>query len=241
MSDVGGRPSAARAGLWLPAGRRRGFSMIEIMAVLVILGVMLLAIAPSIDGLVPKYRLRGGAREVAALVEEAQGQAVSNRKEYVLVYDLDDQSFWLVLPPRDPDEGREGGAGAGPLGGLFGGGDPKEEPSRPRDDAEHGLPPPDPDAPAPQVESVAERDAITPRKLPTDVVFAAVIVGEDERRSGRVEVPFNHTGADGSHVVGVKLDRGGDLQIWVKFDALTRTIEYLDEPPTVRTLSGEGS
>jgi hypothetical protein len=51
-------------------------------------------------------------------------------------------------------------------------------------------------------------------------------------------VPFEHLGASGSHVVGLKLQEG-ELQIWVKFNALTRTIEFSDEQPTVRTLDGD--
>src|SRR5262245_12563694 len=100
--------SAARS-MRSSRGRERGFSMVEIMAVLIILGVLLMAIVPSIDGLVPKYRLRGGAREVAALIEEAQSQSIATRKEWNVAFDLDRNTYWLVMPPKErpPEETAE--------------------------------------------------------------------------------------------------------------------------------------
>ncbi|MCW8138490.1 MAG: prepilin-type N-terminal cleavage/methylation domain-containing protein [Planctomycetota bacterium] len=70
---------AARSAL--PRRRRSGFSLIEIMAVMLILGVILMSIVPAIDSMVPIYRLRGAAREVASLMELAQSEAVGTRKE----------------------------------------------------------------------------------------------------------------------------------------------------------------
>lgn len=225
---------AARSAL--PRRRRSGFSLIEIMAVMLILGVILMSIVPAIDSMVPIYRLRGAAREVASLMELAQSEAVGTRKEYQIAYSVDRNAYWLVLPPRDPAEDQE----QDPMGGLGGPAGESNKEGRPIDDVEHGPPPVDADAAQDPraARTSAEREALLPKGLPTDVVFVSVIIGDEEKRTGEVMVPFSHLGAGGTHIVGLRLENGGDAdQIWVKFNALTRTIEYHEERPTIRTLS----
>lgn len=217
---------------------RAGFSLIEIMAVLIILGIILMSVVPAIDNLVPAYRLRSAAREVASLIELAHSEAVSTRKEFKLAYDLDQETYWLILPPRDADEDREEPEGL--LGGAAG---EVNKEGRPIDDLEHGPPPADPNAEqdGSRARSDAEREALEPRSLPTDVVLEMVIVGDDEKRVGQVTVPFTHDGASGTHIVGLRLANGAEAdQVWVKFNALTRTIEYSEQRPQVRTLGSGG-
>lgn len=212
----------------------RGFSLLEIMAVMVILGIVLMSVVPALDGLVPTYRLKGGAREVASAMELAQSEAVGARKEYQLAYDLDANTYWLILPPKPREE-------------------TKDEPSpeeaaakaaqRPVDDVEHGVPPRDPNDPQEEAEAQTdvEREMLTPKPLPDNVVFDMVVVGDDEKTSGQVRVPFSYLGTDGSHIVGLKLENGEENdQLWVKFNAITRTIEYTEQRPTARTVGGDG-
>lgn len=213
--------------------RRQGFTLIEIMTVLLILGVILMSVVPAIDGLVPSYRLKGAAREVAALLERAQSEAISTRKEFRVAYDLDRNTYWLVLPPKEEEEQEETDPTA--LAAA--------QADQPIDDIEHGQAPVDPNAEqdASGTRTDAEREALAPKDLPTNVVFEAVIIGDDEKQNGEVMVPFERLGTAGSHVVGLKLENDeNNTQIWVKFNALTRTIEYYDEKPSVRTLSGSG-
>lgn len=221
---------------------RAGFSLVEIMAVLIILGVILMAVVPAIDNLVPTYRLRSAAREVASLIELAHSEAVSTRKEYRLAYDLDRNTYWLILPPKEREEDQQDAQDPSSLMGGGGGGEVTKE-GRPVDDIEHGPPPVDPDAEQDQdqARSDAERDALQPKGLPTDVVFEVIVVGDDDKRVGEVVVPFTHEGAGGTHIVGLKLENGAETdQLWVKFNALTRTIEYSEQRPTVRTLGSDG-
>lgn len=232
-----------------PPARQRGFTMIELMCVLFIVGVLLLAVVPSLDGLVPKYRLRSGAREVGSMMEEAQSQAIARRKEFVLAFDLDQHAYWLLLPPEDPEQPQGGGQGGGLLGELMGGGDEQgKEAGRPRDDVEHGLPPPDPEASDEDEREdlpVDEREALKPRSLPDDVVFTVVTRGDEEHRNGRVYVPFSHLGGAGSCLVGLAIKGEGgepDKEIFVRFNALTRTLIYAEDGrPELLTIDGGGS
>lgn len=216
--------------------RRRGFSLIEVMAVMMVLAVLLLSVIPAVDGMVPKYRLRGGAREVAGLIEEAQGVAISNRREYKVVFDLDDDTYHLILPPAEdetaPGASTETSTDSPEVAA-------KKAAMRPSDDVEHGPPPPDPTATEQRETRPDEPDAATtPKKLPDDVQFVAVVVGDEEKTAGSVTVPFTHLGGATAVIVGLRLGTAEDKQVWVKFNALTRTVEYHDERPTAQTMSG---
>jgi prepilin-type N-terminal cleavage/methylation domain-containing protein len=217
--------------------RRSAFTLIELIAVTVIMATLMAAVVPALDSMVPKYRMRAGARNVASVIEQAQAEAVGKRREYVVAYDLDEHRYWLVLPPQDEEE--EEGDGGGLFG--FGGDDEKGKGQRPKNDVEHGLPPVDPNAvqDAEQNVDVMDRESLTPQELPPGVKFQRVLIGDDEKTSGTVYVPFSHLGNEGTHIVGLELegDDGNDpLQIFVKFSALSRTISYHDEPPQLRTL-----
>ena len=223
-------------------GRRAAFTLIEIMTVMIIIAVMLLAVLPALDNQVPAFRIRAAARTLASTIELAQSETVARREEFVLAYDLDRNTFELILPPGTGEEEEEQ-----PEGEEFPGGEEPKE-GRPANDIEHGPPPPDPNAEEEAVEDVidyTDRDRLSEKQLPDDVVFALVVVGDKEHRSGKVYVPFSHLGNKGAHYVGVHLDPDGagqddNLEMWVKFNPMTRTIEYSDAQPQIRTLSGGG-
>ncbi len=69
-----------------------------------------------------------------------------------------------------------------------------------------------------------------------------IVVNGEEKRTGSVYVPFTHTGSDGAHVVGLKIENrdpgadGGQNELWVKFNPMTRTINYAAARPEVKTL-----
>jgi prepilin-type N-terminal cleavage/methylation domain-containing protein len=224
---------------------RRAFTLIELMAVMGIMGVLLLAVVPAVDNMVPAYRVRAAARTIASTIELGQSETVAQRKEFVLVYDLGQNTFEILLPPSDPDEESDEDEGVeGELAGFAG-----DEDANEADDIEHGRAPPDPseeDEEEDETPDYSERDKIFAEKpLPEDVVFELVVVGEKEHRSGKVFVPFSHLGNKGAHYVGIRLDPNGagrddPIQIWVKFNPMTRTIEYSDERPQIRTLSAGG-
>ena len=219
---------------------RRAFTLIELIAVTVIMATLMAAVVPALDSMVPKYRMRAGAREVASLIEQAQAEAVGKRREFSVAYDLDENTYWLVLPPQDDEEDDED---ADDDGGLFGfGGDDKETGLRPKNDVEHGLPPVDPNTVQAEVDvDVMDRESLTPKQLPPGVVFTSVTLGEDEQTTGTVYVPFSHLGNEGTHVVGFELeDDTSELKIFVKFAALSRTITYHDEMPELRTQGSAG-
>jgi len=78
-------------------GRREGgFTLIELVAVVVLLGAMMAVVVTRMDHLVPEYRLRGAAREVAAALRLGKARAAATGKEVYLEVDLPKGRYWLL-------------------------------------------------------------------------------------------------------------------------------------------------
>jgi prepilin-type N-terminal cleavage/methylation domain-containing protein len=218
---------------------RRGFTLIEVMAVMAIIAVMIFAIVPNLDNQVPVYRLKAAAREVASNIELAQSEAIAKRKRHIVRYDIERRSYTILLPPvEDPDADSE----TDPLADPFGG---EEKMGRPRDDMEHGTPPPDPDATDDMEEEEEEVDpddleALPETFLPDDIIFVRIEPASGSPATGgRIDIPFTHQGNDGAHTVGLAVGSERELTMYVKFNPMTRSLEFSESEPEIRTLEGD--
>jgi type II secretion system protein H len=81
-----------------------GFTLLEVMAVMVILGLMLTFVTVRMDGLTASSRLRASAREVGAVVGIAFSSAVASGDTRSLCFDLETREYWIG---RDLDTPRE--------------------------------------------------------------------------------------------------------------------------------------
>ncbi len=90
-------------------GSRRGFTLVELICVLVIIGIVVALAATRLDFMVPKYRLRGAAREVASALKMAKARAVAGGKEVYLEMDLSQGRYWLLVAFPKLKEGEEEG------------------------------------------------------------------------------------------------------------------------------------
>jgi general secretion pathway protein H len=76
------------------AGSRRGcagFTLLEILIVLAILGLAIALAVPVIGRTTPSLELRTTARSVAAALREARGLAIADNREVVVTVDLDNR------------------------------------------------------------------------------------------------------------------------------------------------------
>ena len=74
-----------------------GFTLVELMVVVVIVGLMVGVAATRMDFMVPKYRLRGAAREVAGLFKQARSRAAGSGKDVYIEIDLPRGLYWLLV------------------------------------------------------------------------------------------------------------------------------------------------
>ncbi len=81
--------------------RQSGFTLLELLVVLVI-GVLLVSLAPPLlSGLSGASELRGAARQLAAGLRSARNEAVSRQREATLTLDLDRRRFGVTGDPRE--------------------------------------------------------------------------------------------------------------------------------------------
>ena len=75
----------------------RGFSLIELMVVLAIVGMVMTLVTANLDFLVPSSRLGAGARSLASTLILAHNQAAINGEDAILSYHIDKQTYQLIL------------------------------------------------------------------------------------------------------------------------------------------------
>lgn len=75
----------------------RGFTLIELVLVILIIGLLLAVVAPSLGGMLRSQKLDAAARTIAGMLKQARIYAASQAKPYRLVIDTDDNTCWLEV------------------------------------------------------------------------------------------------------------------------------------------------
>ena len=76
---------------------KSGFTLIEVSIVIFIMLMMISATVPWMKTFAESTRLRSAARSVRSLMEFARSCAVSQRTEYVVMFDPEQNEYWLSL------------------------------------------------------------------------------------------------------------------------------------------------
>ncbi|WP_043739548.1 GspH/FimT family pseudopilin [Thioalkalivibrio nitratireducens] len=76
-------------------GDRRGFTMIELMVVLVILSVGLVLVVPRFDGALAGLEIKGAARDLASGLRYARGRAIASGEPVGLFVDVEQGLYWI--------------------------------------------------------------------------------------------------------------------------------------------------
>jgi len=74
---------------------KKGFTLLEVMIVVVIIGVMALIAIPNFLTWMAHFRLKGAARDIATAMHLAKMKAISQGVEYRVLFDLDNETFRL--------------------------------------------------------------------------------------------------------------------------------------------------
>ena len=99
------------AGLQRGNGRRFGFTLLELMVVLVVAAVAMGLVVPHFGAALAGMELRAAARDVASALRFARGRAVSLQRETAVVIDLEARTYRIegVGDDRTHDLGRNTG------------------------------------------------------------------------------------------------------------------------------------
>ena len=81
-------------------GRGRGFTLLEILVVLTLIGLIAAVTIPTFSGGVSTTALKSAAREIAAGLRLARGQAIAQRTEATLELDVAARAFRVLPDPR---------------------------------------------------------------------------------------------------------------------------------------------
>ena len=82
------------------SGRTAGFTLVELLVVLVIMGLVAALTLPTFGSGVSTTALKGAARDIAAGLRLARGQAITQRVESSLELDVVARSFRVPPDPR---------------------------------------------------------------------------------------------------------------------------------------------
>ncbi|MFN9703213.1 MAG: Tfp pilus assembly protein FimT/FimU [Planctomycetota bacterium] len=90
-------------------GAAGGFTLVELLATLMVVGLLFALVLPNLGALVPAARLRGSGARIRSELEWARSEARIQGKRMVVEFDLDRSMWRLVYPPeqrltRDEDE-----------------------------------------------------------------------------------------------------------------------------------------
>ncbi len=77
--------------------RKSGFSLIELMVVMVIVGLLMSIVTVNLDYLVPSSRLNAGASSIASTIVLAHSQAAISGTDVIVSYNLDQQLYQIIL------------------------------------------------------------------------------------------------------------------------------------------------
>lgn len=84
------------------AGSDRGFSLVELMIVITVLGFLALLAAPNFLEYIPKYRVDGAVKGLAADVNLARVKAISRNTKHRVTFDATAQT--VTVDALNPDE-----------------------------------------------------------------------------------------------------------------------------------------
>jgi prepilin-type N-terminal cleavage/methylation domain-containing protein len=77
---------------------QRGFTLIEIMAVVLLLGLAMSGVSSNLNRFVPQAQSESAARTVIGDLDLVRSSAISNGRPYQIEFDLDNNQYRIITP-----------------------------------------------------------------------------------------------------------------------------------------------
>jgi len=87
------QPTAARA-------QRRGFSLVELMGVIIIMGLIGTVAMVTWQSLLPGTKVNSAIRDLSETLAGARSEAIARNARFEIYYDLDQERYWVRTPYR---------------------------------------------------------------------------------------------------------------------------------------------
>jgi general secretion pathway protein H len=175
----------------------RGFTLLELLVVLMIIGLMSTLVVPKLLGPMANLNLKTASQKISASLRYARSQAASEKVTYVALFDFDKNRLVIINPPTPTPE-----KGDVPVN------------NREAVDKTLGEPPEN------------EKDRASGLKaydLPDGVKLAKGVSREDDVNSGFFRVFFFPSGGSSGGEITVANRRGRQYRIHVDF--ITGTVQ----------------
>jgi prepilin-type N-terminal cleavage/methylation domain-containing protein len=95
--------------------RARGFTLIELMVTVAVIGLAMTVMVGGSRALLPQARLRASATEMGAALEQARTQALLTQQPILFAYDITNGGYEAYYPCERNDKGEEVGPGRTPV------------------------------------------------------------------------------------------------------------------------------
>jgi len=178
----------------------RGFTLLELLVVLVIISLMSVLVVPQLTGSLARMNLQTASKKISASLRYARSQAASEKITYVAIFDFEKDRLSIMtgqkasdLPVRDRTQTDE----------------------TLKEDLSNGK--------EPVIRSKSY-------DFPDGVKLEKGVSGEDEIDSGLFEIAFFPTGSSSGGDVILTNDRGKRYKISVDFITGVVRLGELDEP-----------
>ena len=80
----------------LRAGSSAGFTLLELLVVIIITGLVVALAVPSFSNLLAGDNLKKASRQLIGLERKLRGEAVRDQQSYILCLDIPASSYWVV-------------------------------------------------------------------------------------------------------------------------------------------------
>ncbi len=177
-------------------GNTRGFTLLELIVVLMIVGLMSILVVPKLAGPLGDLDLKTAAQKISASLRYARSQAAAEKATYTALFDFDKNRLVVIAPIPSPAKG--GVPASDREAANRRAGEPPEE--------ERGL-----------------QGGGRAYRLPDGVKLAKGVSREGDVHSGLFRVSFFPSGGSSGGEITVANERGRKYRIQIDF--ITGTVQ----------------